>query len=252
MPLIDFPLPTYGTHPDLLPLTTVKEAIRGVNRRDPLHNSTELRRQQRKRPSTKLRPADADAPLRHLISTSGPGALNPSGRRRFTYREGMRLMGLSDTHKLSPAARTSKDKWTLIGNGFPPQLPKIIHGEIYKVLQQWFAKQRAPIALDDGADHAPTPAASRVPSASRKRKSREASVSTLGGDAFERPATPVTPGRVLASPRSHRERRRSGDVGIRGALPVGPATAPPARRQGWAARPSFPPADEDVVDLTMD
>lgn len=126
---------------------TVAQAIRHVDRTDPLHNSAEQRQRQRARPSI-LPPAEANAPLRHLIGTAGPLALHPKGRRRFTFREGMRLMRFRDCHKLSPAAKGAGDKWKLIGNAVPRDIITLIYKDIKKVLLEWFAQSSAPIPVD--------------------------------------------------------------------------------------------------------
>lgn len=147
MPLIDFPRPTRGVEQGLA-VMTVAEAIKDINRADPLHNRAEQRQRQRIKRSI-LPPAEPNAPLRHLIATSGPLALHPNGKRRFTFREGMRLMRFRDCHRLSAAAKGAGDKWKLIGNAVPRDIITLIYKDIKKVLLEWFAQSSAPIALDD-------------------------------------------------------------------------------------------------------
>ena len=175
---------------------TVAEAIADIDLHDPLHNRKEQRHRQKVKPS-KLPPAAMDAPLRHLISTSGPQALNPNGKRRFTYREGMRLMRFRDSHKLSPAAKGSGDKWKLIGNAVPRDIITLIYKDIRKVLLEWFSQPSAPIALDeevtvrrrDGAAASAADAQAAMappqPPLNRKRKQRTDSIE-LGDNDSER------------------------------------------------------------------
>lgn len=195
MPLIKFPKPTHGIEHGLRPLMTVGEAIANIDPRDPLHNSKELRQRLRGK-TCKLAPAEMNEPLRELISTGGPRALHPNGMRRFTFREGMRLMRFRDDHKLAAAARTAGDKWKLIGNAVPRDLIRLIYKDIYKVLQKWFADCYAPILLDEGMDvdeeklaAAPTESAQR-PTLKRKRTTAEEAMTEV--DLNER-VVPQTP-----------------------------------------------------------
>lgn len=186
MPLIDFPTPTHGTGPGLLPAMTVGEAISKIDHKDVLHNSKELRHRQLVKPSA-MPIADRHTPLRELINTSGPRALHPNGKRRFTYREGMRLMRFRDRHKLSPAAKTQGDKWRLIGNAVPRDIIVHIYKDIHQVLQKWFAKANAPIVLDHKEDVMTASAAStatlrsnNTPEFDAKRKRKATALSRSG------------------------------------------------------------------------
>lgn len=201
LPLVDFPLPTHGTEPGLLPPMTVGDAIRDIDPSDPLHNSKELRRRLKKQPSI-LPIANMHEPLRELISTGGPKALHPHGKRRFTYREGMRLMRFRDCHKLSPAAKSQGDKWKLIGNAVPRDIITLIYKDVYEVLQKWFAEYHAPISLDVDADEEVRP--------TRKRKDRAADVNEVRYDQAE--ALPETLRRPFAVPHRPRQRQRTGEA----------------------------------------
>lgn len=231
---------------------TVAEAISNIDRRDPLHNRAEQRQNQKKKPC-KLPPARLHEPLRHLIATSGPQALHPNGKRRFTFREGLRLMRFRDSHKLSPAAKGAGDKWKLIGNAVPRDIITLIYKDIKKVLLEWFAQASTPIALDEeerparkqsyGAGNtAPTLCPPPPTSRKRKRSQRTESVDLVEDESAPRRVRDRDP---LLDPhhRAPKKQPKTEDV-----LPIRRA------RPSLIGQPVRKECDPfgDVVDLTED
>lgn len=137
LPCPFFPAPTHGVELGLPAEVTVREAISGIDPNDPLHNPRELAEAYRLKPSKVLKPAEWDRPLGQLITTSGPLLLHPSGKRRFTTRECMRLNRFRDSHRLAACVKTKTDVHRLVGNAVPRDIVTLMSKSFIALLDEW-------------------------------------------------------------------------------------------------------------------
>ncbi|KAI5369820.1 Putative C-5 cytosine methyltransferase, S-adenosyl-L-methionine-dependent methyltransferase [Septoria linicola] len=118
----EFPEATHGPPGSgLLPYVTVRQAIANIPTWATMHNPAEL---EASYTGGNQPIAEWDKPLQHLIATCGPLALHPSGRRRFTVRETLRLQGFPDRYEYvgdegdGPPTRTKA--MAMAGDAVPP------------------------------------------------------------------------------------------------------------------------------------
>lgn len=118
-----YPKATHGPPGSgLKPYLTVGKAISKIPAWATMHNPEEL---EASFTGSTLSAAEWDKPLQRLIATCGPTALHPSGRRRFTVRETLRLQGFPDSYEYRgdeghlPPTRTAAN--AMAGDAVPPK-----------------------------------------------------------------------------------------------------------------------------------
>lgn len=141
----------------LRPYVTVREAIADIPAHATLHDPREQTERFRRNGGSVLPTADWDKPLHHLIPTSGPRALHPSGTRPFTVRETLCLQGFGSHYHYvggedgQPPTRT--DAMGMAGDAIPPKPAAPYFARAKEALlvtdQEIAAYRDEVIALDD-------------------------------------------------------------------------------------------------------
>lgn len=162
------------------PLVTEAQALRGLSRRDPLHNVSQavVRNNQ---------PRDGNLPLSKTVTCGGTqGVSHFSGLRDYTLREIACLQGFPVSHQFE-GNKTQVRKQ--IGNAFPSCVVKAIYDHLRAWLQQVDGVQRArPAQVEARRFPGPRPAA---PPVVRPQSVSNQALGPINGDLTEEEALEV-------------------------------------------------------------
>lgn len=154
-PLPPWPLATHAQMPagSQKPLVTEAQALRGLSRRDLLHDvSHALARNEQ--------PRDGNVPLARTITCGGvQGVSHFSGQRDYTLREIACLQGFPVLHQFSGNKTQIRRQ---IGNAFPSCVVKAIYDHLRAWLEKVDGVKRAPTARAE-APRPPAPRHARSP-----------------------------------------------------------------------------------------
>lgn len=131
--LPQWPAPTHGYGPGLIPYVTYNQAVANIAADTSLHDVEGHKRKQKFTPRHLL-PVNGNQPLSRILDTKGAKFLDPTGKYWPTIRQQMRSMTFPDEHYL--VGYTQDDFTRQIGNAVPVEFMRQVFEEVIKTLRE--------------------------------------------------------------------------------------------------------------------